>query len=61
MDDLPRQKLGEIIAQYGQSPCEDPRLCEVLQRDFCGQYRGEIAVLVNALKEGVATELLASQ
>ncbi len=61
MDDLPRQKLSAIIAQYGQSLCDDPRRCEALLRDFCGQYRGEIAILVNALKEGVAAELLASQ
>jgi formylglycine-generating enzyme required for sulfatase activity len=61
MNDLPRQKLREIIDQYGRSLCEDPRRCEALLRDFCGEYRGEISVLVNALKERVVADLLASQ
>ena len=61
MNDLPRQKLCEIIAKYGQSLCETPRRCEALLRDLCGQYRQEIFVLVSALKEGVATELLNSR
>jgi WD40 repeat protein len=59
--DLPRQKLGEIMATYGRSLCDDPRRCEGLLRDFCGQYRGEIHALVGALKERVAADLLASK
>ena len=61
MNNQPRQKLCEIILQYGRSLCEDPRRCEALLRDYCGQYRGEISVLVNALKERVAADLLSSQ
>jgi len=60
MNDLPRQKLREIIDQYGWSLCEDPRRCEALLRDFCGEYKPEIFVLVSALKVGVATDLMAS-
>jgi hypothetical protein len=58
--DIPRQKLCEIIARYGQSVCDDPRRCEGLLRDFCGGHRREIHALVNALKEKVAEDLLAS-
>lgn len=61
MHDLPQQKLGEIIAKYGSSLGDDPQRCEGLLRDFCGQYRKEIAALVGAVKEGVPKELLSSQ
>lgn len=57
MNDLPRQKLHEIIQIYGHSLCDDPRRCEALLRDLCPEYRGEIFVLVNALKGGVAAAL----
>ncbi len=61
MNKLPRQKLRAIILQYGRSICDEPQRCEALLRDYCGQYRGEISVLVNALKEKVAANLLSSQ
>jgi tricorn protease-like protein len=60
MNNFPQQKLREIILQYGRSLCDDPRRCEALLRDFCGQYRQEVSVLVSALKERVAADLLAS-
>ncbi len=61
MNYLPRQQLYQLIATYGRSLCDDPRRCEALLKDTCGQYRPEIAVLVGALREGAAAELLASQ
>ncbi len=61
MNYLPRQQLYQLIATYGRSLCDDPRRCEALLKDSYGQYRPEIAVLVGALREGVAADLLASQ
>jgi len=61
MNDLPRQKLCEIVAQYGHSLGDDPRRTEALLRDFCGEYKREIFVLVSALGERVAADLLASR
>lgn len=60
MHELPRQKLCELIATYGRSVCDDPRRCEGLLRDYCGVYKREIHVLVSALKERVAADLLGS-
>jgi len=60
VNDVPRQKLCEIIARYGCSVCDDPRRCEGLLRDLCAEHRRELFVLVSALKEGVAADLLAS-
>ena len=61
MDNLPRQKLGEIIARYGHDLSDDPRRTEALLRDHCGAYKREIFVLVSALREQVAADLLSSQ
>lgn len=57
MNYLSRQKLREMIARYGESLCDEPLRCEGLLRDLCGQERGAVNVLVNALREGVANEL----
>jgi uncharacterized RDD family membrane protein YckC len=61
MNEIPRQKLCELIKRYDASLCHHPSRLEGLLRDVCGQYRREIAVLINAAKEGVATDLLSSQ
>ena len=58
MHDLPRQKLRELIIEYGRSLCDDPRRCEALLKDYCGQYKREIFVLINALKAKIACELI---
>jgi hypothetical protein len=60
MDNIPRQKLREIILQYGRSLCDDPKRCEAFLQDFCGRYRKEVSVLIIALKERVPADLLAS-
>jgi hypothetical protein len=59
MNAVARQTLMELVATYGHGLCHDPRRCEGLLRDFCGQYRREIFVLVHAAKAGIAAELLA--
>ena len=60
MNDLPRQKLKEIIIQHGRSLCDNPQRCEAFLRDYCGGYRREIFILISALKQGVAKDLLNS-
>jgi len=60
MNDLPRQKLREIVARHGRSVARDARRCEGLLRDCCGQYRREVSVLVSALEEHVPADLLAA-
>lgn len=58
MNDIPRQKLRELITQYGEGLCNEPRRLEGLLRDTCGEYKREIFVLVSAAKEHVPSELL---
>ena len=58
MNDEPRQKLCELIVEYGRSLCNDPRRCEGLLKDYCGNHKREIFVLVSALKKKVTDDLL---
>lgn len=58
MNDAARQALVKIIAAHGRSLADDPRRCEALLRDYCGQYKREINVLVGALKEQVAADMI---
>ena len=59
-ESVPRQ-LGEILIKHGHSPLTDPKLCENLLKDYCAPYKEEIALLVLAVKERVASDLLVSQ
>ena len=61
MNDEVRMTLGEIVARHGVAVADDPRRCGALLRDYAGQYRREIFVLVSALEEGVAEDLLGAR
>lgn len=61
MNDLARQKLCEIVAQQGHDVIGDPRRTEALLQDLCSEHRREIFVLVSALRQQVAADLLKSQ
>jgi len=62
MNDLPRQKLQELISQYERSLCDDPRRCEAMLKDLCrNEHKREITVLIGALRENVAHDLLMQQ
>ena len=41
MNELPRQKLCELIGKYGESLCDNPARCEGLLRDVCPHDRRE--------------------
>src|SRR5947207_9005170 len=56
-NDLPAETLRKIIQQYGLAIADDPRRCEALLRDLCGQYKREIHLLVGAQYEKVPAEL----
>jgi hypothetical protein len=60
MNNLPRQKLLEIIRRHGREIINHPRRCEGLMRDNFPAHRREIAVLTSALEERIPAELLAS-
>jgi hypothetical protein len=58
LNNVPRQKLREIVAQYGRAVCENPSYCKGLLLDLCGEYKREVNILVTVLEEHVVDELL---
>ncbi len=42
MNEIPRQKLVELVTEYGASLARDARLCEGHLKDLCGEYKREI-------------------
>jgi hypothetical protein len=59
--DVPREKLSELVGRFGIGLSSDARRCKALLADVCGdRFRGECAVLVGVIEEGVAGELLSS-
>lgn len=60
-EDFPRQRLKEIVAEYGAKVVDDPRRCEGLIRDLCGDRRREINLIISALKEGIPESILSSR
>jgi hypothetical protein len=61
MGDLARQRLREAIAIYGRAAFEEPRRCEAILRDCCPTAPREVFLLVSALRENVAGELVAQE
>ncbi|HYO98872.1 MAG TPA: hypothetical protein VER76_01515 [Pyrinomonadaceae bacterium] len=60
MNDQPRQTLSRIIREHGRAICETPKRVEALLRDLAGAHRREINIIVGALEERVAADLLAA-
>ncbi len=56
--DHSRQQLHYIITHYGRSICDEPKRFEALLKDLCPHHKREVFLLVAALREGIAKELL---
>ncbi|HYO64389.1 MAG TPA: right-handed parallel beta-helix repeat-containing protein [Pyrinomonadaceae bacterium] len=58
MNELPRQKLREVVARHGREVARDARRVEGLLRDHSGGHRREVSALVAALEEHVPADML---
>jgi formylglycine-generating enzyme required for sulfatase activity len=58
MESSVRDSLRALIARYGHALSEEPSRCEAMLRDLCGQHKREVFILVSALKQRVAADLL---
>ena len=58
VNDLPRQKLAELIARHGTSLAEEPRRVAAFLKDEAGDRKLEVSLLVAAAEEGIPEELL---
>ena len=61
MNDLPRRTLSELVVRYGPSLGDDPKRVGGLLRDFCGEHKREVFVLISAAEEHVPADLRAQQ
>jgi len=61
LDELVTQKLSEILIRHGRSPLTNAKLCENFLRDYCGEYKEEIGLLVFAVRERIPSDLLTSR
>ena len=58
MDGFVRQKLYEIIEIYGKSIYYEDKKLEGLLKDFCGEYKKEINLIMLAVRSKIALEML---
>jgi hypothetical protein len=56
-----REKLKKFIANYGAAVCNTPRSCEMFLLTQLADYPDERKVLVEALRQGAVTKLLARE
>ncbi|OQW91788.1 MAG: hypothetical protein BWK79_16130, partial [Beggiatoa sp. IS2] len=61
METYPRQKLGELITNYGRTLCDEPKRLKGLLRDVCPQNTREVNVLLTALEQRIPKDLLSSK
>src|SRR5476651_207312 len=57
MSTTPRDVLIEIVAKHGEPLLASPLRSEGLLKDYCGEFRREIFVLVSCLRVGVVDQL----
>ena len=57
MNDKARETLRAVLQRYGNGLLEDPKRCEAVLRDLCGDCRPEISSSIMALKLHVPQEL----
>src|SRR5471030_948455 len=57
MSSTPRDVLIEIVAKHGEPLLASPLRSEGLLKDYCGESRREVFVLVSCLRVGVVDQL----
>ena len=53
-----RKRLKQLVDKHGSELGYNPQRLEALLKDYCGEYKREINLLVIAAREGTARELL---
>jgi hypothetical protein len=60
MNDQARQKLCELVADYGKTICDTPRTCMMVLGQQCAEWPTEKQVLIKALERGTVAKLKAA-
>jgi tetratricopeptide (TPR) repeat protein len=53
-----RKRLKQLVDKHGSELCYNSRRLEAFLKDYCGEHKREINLLVMAAREGTARELL---
>lgn len=51
------ESLCKIVREYGTNVCKEPSRLEGLLKDYCGEYKKEIFIIVATAKEGVPKDI----
>jgi len=57
MSITPREVLVDVVARHGEALLGSPLRCEGLLKDYCGEHRREIFVLVSCLRVGIVEQM----
>lgn len=60
MNNQPQKILCKIITEHGRSICSKPKQFEGLLRDRCINYDIELNLMLNAFREGIASDFIAT-
>ena len=58
MNELPIKKLTALIKHFGHELLNDSARCDELLNDLCGEHRLEVNLLISALRESCARDLI---
>lgn len=58
MNDLVRERLGELMSSYGTGLCATPRMCEILLKQKCAEFPDEVQLLTHAVQSGTVQHLM---
>ena len=58
MNDQARQKLCDLIANYGSTICSTPRTCVMVLGQQCAEFPAEKDLLLRALERGAVTRVM---
>ena len=61
MNNYVRQKLCEIIKIKGPSVYNEEKKIEGLLKDYCGEHKKEINIIIIAIKSGIVSEIISSK
>jgi hypothetical protein len=58
MNDLARERLGELVTSYGTGLTATPRMCAILLKQKCAEFPAEVEVLSQAVQHGTVNHLM---
>jgi len=58
MKEIVRKKLIDLVENYGRLIYREDKKLEGLLKDICGEHKSEIKLIISAVRDGIASEML---